>query len=116
MIPALRYHGGRKFKYVNFISSLEDLDDPLQLLDYEDSYTPISNFLSKKIKDDSSKSIENFLEYGILGDWLLTQVLKQANVQSAKINGALGTILFKSNSCAKREIPMQKINSNLFSL
>ena len=111
MIPALRYHGGRKFKYVNFISSLTDLNYPLQLLDYEDSYSPISIFFSRKIKKDSSKSIENFLEYGILDDWLLTQVLKQANVQSAKINGATGIILYKLNSCAKREIPMQKLSS-----
>jgi hypothetical protein len=37
-------------------------------------------------------------------------------VQSAKINGATGIIIYKSNSCAKREIPMQKISSNLFSI
>ena len=115
MIPALRYHGGKKFKYVNFITSLEDLNDPLQLLDYEDSYTPVSNLISRRSKYDGSRSTENFLEYGILGDWLLTQVLTQANVQSAKINGAMGTIFYKSNSCAKRVISMQKISPDLFS-
>ena len=44
MIPALRYNGGNKFKYLNFVSSLQDLNNPLQLLDYEDSHTPISTF------------------------------------------------------------------------
>jgi hypothetical protein len=42
MIPALRYHGSDKFEYLNFISSLEAINTPLQLLDYEDSWAPIS--------------------------------------------------------------------------
>ena len=48
MIPALRYHGGNKFKYINFISSLEGLDNSLQLLDYEDSSFAHFIFLIKK--------------------------------------------------------------------
>ena len=87
MIPALRYHGGNKFKYINFISSLEGLNNSLQLLDYEDSYTPISFFLSNKIQNEGMKSIEDHLKYGVLSDWLLDQVFKQAGVQSATKNG-----------------------------
>jgi len=115
MIPALRYHGGSKFKYINFISSLEDLNNSLQLLDYEDSHTPISFFLSNKIQNQGTISIENFLEYGVLSDWLLDQVLKQAAVQSATIYGATGIIFYSMNSCNRREIPLQKISSDLFS-
>jgi len=115
MIPALRYHGGNKFKYVNFISSLQDLNDPLELLDYEDSYTPISFFLSRKIQNEHSTSMEYFLEYGVLGEWLLNQVFTQAGIQSATINGVTGIIFYSSNSCSRREISLQKISSDLFS-
>ena len=115
MIPSLRYHGGNKFKYLNFVSSLEEINDPLQLLDYEDSFVPISIFLSKKIQNNNSVSLEKFLEQGVLNDWLIIQVLKQSGVQSAKINGVTGTIIYKLNSCAKREIPLQRISADLFS-
>ena len=57
---------------------------------------------------------EEFLKYGILSDWLLDQVFKQAGVQSAKRNGATGIIFYDQNSCNRREIPLQKISSNLF--
>jgi len=115
MIPALRYHGGNKFKYINFISSLEGLNNSLQLLDYEDSYTPISYFMSNKIQNEGMISIEDHLKYGVLSDWLLEKVLKQAGVQSATKNGATGIIFYNSSTCNKREIPLQKISSDLFS-
>ena len=115
MIPALRYHGGNKFKYINFVSSLEDLNNSMQLLDYEDSHTPISFFLSEKIQNTGTISIEDYLEYGVLSDWLLDQVLKQAGVQSATKNGPTGVIFYNLNTCNKREIPLQKISSDMFS-
>ena len=115
MIPALRYHSGNKFKYVNFVSSLQDLSDPLELLDYEDSYSPISILISKKIQNEDSLSMEFFLEYGALGEWLLDQVFSQAGIQSAIVNGATGTIFYNSNTCNKREISLKKISSDLFS-
>jgi len=115
MIPALRYHGGNKFKYLNFISSLEEINNPLQLLDYEYSFAPISIFLYKKIQNNNSLSLKKFLDQGVLNDWLLIEILKQSSIQSAKINGLTGTIFYKSNSCAKRVIPLQRITSDLFS-
>ncbi len=114
MIPALRYHGGNKFKYINFVSSLEDLNNSLELLDYEDSHTPISFFLSRKIKNEGMISIEDYLKYGLLNDWLLDKIFKQAGVQSATRNGATGVIFYNLNTCNKRQIPLQKISSNLF--
>ena len=83
--------------------------------DYEDSWTPMSNYLTTKIKKDGSTSLERFLELGVLNDWLIVHLLKQAGVQSAKVNGITGSIFYKSNSCAKRKIPLQKIGSDLFS-
>ena len=115
MIPALRYHGGNNFKYLNFISSLEEISTPLQLLDYEDSFAPISIYLTSKIKNDEFMSLERFLELGALHEWLLVQILKQAGVQSAKINGVTGSITYQSDSCTKRRIPLQKINAELIS-
>jgi len=114
MIPALRYHGGNSFKYFNFISSLEAINAPLQLLDYEDSWVPISVHTISKIQKDNSQSLERYLELGTLNEWLILQVLQQAGIQSAKINGITGGIIYKSNGCAKREIPLEKINTNLF--
>ena len=114
MIPALRYHGGNKFKYLNFISSLEEINTPLQLLDYEDSWVPISVHTISKIQENESRSLERYLELGALNEWLLLQVLKQAGVQSARINGVTGEIIYKSNTCAKREIPLEKISTDLF--
>ena len=114
MMPALRYHGGNRFKYLNFISSLEEINSPLQLLDYEDSFTPMSNFIASKIQKDASISLEKFIELGALNEWLLLQILKQAGVQSARINGITGRIIYKSNTCTKREIPLKKISTNLF--
>ena len=115
MIPALRYHGGSNFKYINFISSMEDITDSKQLLDYEDSWVPISTNLASKVRNDTSATLEKYLELGVLNEWLLINILKQAGVKSAKINGITGNIIFKPNSCAKRVIPLQKISADLFS-
>ena len=115
MIPALRYHGNNHFEYFNFISSLENITNPLQLLDYEDSWTPISRYVTRGIQKDEITALEKFLELGALHEWLLVEFLKQAGVQSANINGVTGSIIFQSNSCAKRIIPLQKISSDLFS-
>ena len=114
MIPALRYHGGNKFKYLNFISSLEEINSPLQLLDYEDSWALISAYTISKIKQDESGSLERYLELGTLNEWLLLQVLKQAGVESARINSITGKIIYKTNACTKREIPVNKITTDLF--
>ena len=115
MIPALRYHGENSFKYLNFISSLEEINTPLQLLDYEDSLTPISIYLTSKIKNNESVSLEKFLELGALHEWLLLQILKQADIQSAKINGVTGSIIYQSDSCAKRKVHLQRITADLIS-
>ena len=115
MIPALRYHGDNHFEYFNFISSLENITNPLQLLDYEDSWTPISRYVTRKIQKDKLTALEKFLELGALHEWLLVEFLKQAGVQSANINGVTGSIIFQPNSCSKRIIPLQKISSDLFS-
>ena len=114
MIPALRYHGGNRFKYLNFISSLEAINAPLELLDYEDSLAPISAHTISKIQKNELESLERYLELGTLNEWLLLQILKQAGVQSAEINGVTGRIIYKSNACTKREIPLNKISTNLF--
>ena len=114
MIPALRYHGGSSFKYLNFISSLEGINAPLQLLDYEDSWAPISLYTISKIQKNNSESLERYLELGTLNEWLFLQVLKQGGIRSARINGITGRIIYKSNGCAKREIPLKKISTNLF--
>jgi hypothetical protein len=116
MIPALRYHGGNRFEYLNFISSLEDILNPLQLLDYEDSFIPISDYLTTQIIENEYTSLERFIELGVLNEWLLLQVLTQAGVRSAKVNGITGIVTYQSNACAKRRIPMQKIRSDLFSI
>ncbi|MDA7576287.1 hypothetical protein N8736_05720 [Gammaproteobacteria bacterium] len=114
MIPALRYHGGNRFKYLNFISSLEAINTPLQLLDYEDSWAPVSVYTTSKIQKDEFKSLESYLELGTLNEWLLLQILKQAGVQSARINGVTGMIIYKSGSCAERDIPLNRISTDLF--
>jgi outer membrane PBP1 activator LpoA protein len=115
MIPALRYHGGSNFKYINFISSMEDITDPKQLLDFEDSWVPFSRNLTSKVKNDSGATLERILALGTLNEWLLIQILDQAGVQSAKINGVTGSLVFRLNSCTKRIIPLQKISADLFS-
>ena len=114
MIPALRYHGSDRFEYLNFISSLEAINTPLQLLDYEDSWAPISVRTMSKVQEDELLSLERYLELGVLNEWLLLQILNQAGVQSARVNGTTGRIIYRSNACTKREIPLKKISTNLF--
>ena len=114
MIPALRYHGSDRFEYLNFISSLEAINTPLQLFDYEDSWAPISVRTISKIQKDELQSLERYLELGVLNEWLLLQILNQAGVQSAIVNGTTGRMIYRSNACTKREIPLKKISSNLF--
>ena len=72
-------------------------------------------FMASKVKKDSGATLERFLALGTLNEWLLIQILDQAGVQSAKINGVTGSLVFRSNSCTKRIIPMQKISADLFS-
>ena len=80
-----------------------------------DNY-PLSGYdLTLKIKKDELESLEKFLELGALHEWFSIQLLKQAGVKSAKINGITGSILYQSNACTKRDIPMQKISSDLIS-
>ena len=114
MIPALRYHGSDRFEYLNFISSLEAINTPLQLLDYEDSWAPISVRTISKIQEDELLSLERYLELGVLNEWLLLQILNQAGVQSARVYGTTGRMIYRSNACTKREIPLKKISTNLF--
>ena len=114
MIPALRYHAGRNFKYYNFISALEEINTPVQLLDYEDSYIPLSIYSSMNIGSGHVNSLEGFLEEGMLKDWLLIQVLMQSGAKSTSISGITGEIYFRPNVCSKREIPLQIITSELF--
>ena len=115
IVPSLRYHGENKFIYLNFISSLEDLNSPLQLLDYEDSLIQISKTAIGSIQDKSMSSLENFLERSILRDWLLTEVLRQAGVQSASINGMTGQLFFNAGKCTQREMPISKMTAKLLS-
>ena len=115
IVPSLRYHGENKFIYLNFISSLEDLNSPLQLLDYEDSLIQLSKTAIGLIQDKSMSSLENFLERSILRDWLLTEVLRQAGVQSASINGMTGQLFFNAGKCTQREMPISKMKAKLLS-
>ena len=110
MIPALKYHGGNNFKYLNFISALEEVDDPLQLIDYEDSYIPLSIYASKKIGSGDMESLQGFLAESVLQDWLLIQLLNQSGSRSTYVSGSTGKIFYRSNACSRRDIPLQKIN------
>ena len=112
VLPAFRYHGGNKFQYVNFISSLEALNNTNQLLDFESSSVTLSERLSQNIRSKEIASLEGIMQRSMLHDWLLVEIMKQAGIRSADIDGMTGTLKFQRNSCTKRNLPMQKINSN----
>jgi len=112
VLPAFKYHGGDKFQYVNFISSLVALNNTNQLLDLENSSVTLSERLSQNIRSKKITSLEGIMQRSMLHDWLLLEIIKQAGVRSADIDGMTGTLKFQRNSCTKRNIPMQKINSN----
>ena len=111
LLPALRYHGGNKFRYINFISSIEKIENAMELLDYENSEAPFSSYLADKIKNKKLLSLERILEKSVLSDWLTIQLLKQSGIQSAEINGMTGRLKFQRNSCVTRTIPMQGIDA-----
>ena len=52
------------------------------------------------------------MQKSILNDWLLIEIIKQAGIRSADINGMTGTLEFQRNSCTRRNIPMHRINSD----
>jgi hypothetical protein len=112
VLPAFRYHGGNKFQYVNFISSLEALNNTNQLLDFENSSVTLSDRLSQNIRNKEIISLEDIMQRSMLHDWLLIEVIKQAGIRSANIDGMTGALNFQRNSCTTRNLPMQKINSN----
>ena len=112
ILPAFRYHGGNKFQYVNFISILEALDNTNQLLDFENSSVTLSERLSQNIRSKEIASLEGIMQRSMLHDWLLVEIMKQAGIRSADIDGMTGTLKFQRNSCTKRNLPMQKINSS----
>jgi len=112
VLPAFRYHGGNKFQYINFISSLEALDNANQLLDFENSSVTLSERLSQNIRSKEISSLEGVMQRSMLHDWLLIEIMKQAGIRYADIDGMTGTLKFQRNSCTKRNIPMQRINSN----
>ena len=112
ILPAFRYHGGNKFQYVNFISSLEALNNANQLLDFENSSVTLSERLSQNIRSKEITSLEGIMQRSMLHDWLLIEIIKQADIRSADIDGMTGTLKFQRNSCTKRNLPMQRINSN----
>ena len=112
VLPAFRYHGGDKFQYVNFISSLVALNNTNQLLDLENSSVPLSSRLSQAIRSKEILSLESIIKRSMLHDWILIEIMKQAGSRSADIDGMTGTLKFQRNSCTKRKLPMQRINSN----
>ena len=112
VLPAFKYHGGNKFQYVNFISSLVALNNTKQLLDLENSSVPLSGRLSQAIRSKEIISLESIIQRSMLHDWILIEIIKQAGIRSADIDGMTGTLKFQRNSCTKRNIPMQRINSN----
>ena len=112
ILPAFRYHGGDKFQYVNFIASLENLNNINQLLDFENSSIPLSDRISQSIQSREIISLESIMQRSMLHDWLLIEIIKQAGIRSADIDGMTGTLEFQRNSCAKRNLPMQRINSS----
>jgi len=111
VLPAFRYHGGEKFQYINFISSLENLDTANQLLDFENSLIPFPFHLSNKIQDKEIFSLASLIQLSILNDWLLIEVIQQSGVRNAKISGMTGDLGYQRGSCTKRSIPMQRINA-----
>ena len=112
VLPAFKYHGGNKFQYVNFISSLVALNNINQLLDLENSSIPLSGRLSQAIQSKEIISLESIMQTSMLHDWILIEIMKQAGIRSADIDGMTGALDFQRNSCTKRNLPMQKINSN----
>ena len=112
ILPAFRYHGGNKFQYVNFIASLEALNNINQLLDFENSSIPLSDRISQSIQSREIISLESIMQRSVLHDWLLVEVIKQAGIRSADIDGMTGALEFRRNSCTKRNLPMQRINSS----
>jgi hypothetical protein len=112
VLPAFKYHGGNKFQYVNFISSLVALNDVNQLIDLENSSVPISGRLSQAILSKEIVSLESIMQKSMLHDWLLIEIMKQAGIRSADIDGMTGALEFQRNSCTKRKLPMQRISSN----
>jgi len=112
VLPAFRYHGGNKFQYVNFISSLVALNNTNQLLDLENSSVPLSGRLSQAIRSKEIVSLESIMQKSMLHDWMLIEIIKQAGILSADIDGMTGTLKFQRSSCTKRNLPMQRINSN----
>ena len=112
ILPAFRYHGGNKFQYVNFISSLEALNNTNQLLDFENSSVTLSERLSQNIRSKEITSLEGIMQRSMLHDWLLIEIIKQAGIRSADIDGMTGALKFQRNSCTTRSLPMQRINSN----
>ena len=112
VLPAFKYHGGNKFQYVNFISSLVALNNTKQLLDLENSSVPLSGRLSQAIRSKEIVSLESIIQRSMLHDWILIEIIKQAGIRSADIDGMTGTLKFQRNSCTKRNLPMQRINSN----
>ena len=112
VLPAFKYHGGDKFQYINFISSLVALNNTNQLLDLENSSVPLSGRLSQAIRSKEIVSLEGIIQRSMLHDWILIEIIKQAGIRSADIDGMTGTLKFQRNSCTKRNLPMQRINSN----
>ena len=112
VLPAFKYHGGNKFQYVNFISSLVALNNANQLIDLENSSVPISGRLSQAILSKEIVSLESIMQRSMLHDWLLIEIMKQAGIRSADIDGMTGALEFQRNSCTKRKLPMQRISSN----
>jgi len=111
LLPALRYHGGSNFEYINSISSLESLKDVNQLLDFEDTMLPLSANIIEKIKSKEIEVLESLIEYSMLNDWLLIEIMNQSGVRSADISGMTGGLRFQKGRCAKRIIPLKRINS-----
>jgi hypothetical protein len=107
----LRYHGGEKFQYINFISILEALNNVHELLDFESSIVPFSHYLYQSIQNQEILSMEKIMHKSMLNDWLLIEIIRQSELRSADIIGMTGNLEFRSGKCTARILPMQLINS-----
>ena len=115
IVPSLRYFGENSYNYYNFISALEGIMNPMQLLDYENSYIPMSNQTLNKIRNNKITSMDGYLELAVLNDWLIAEIFKQSGIRSGTISGMTGRLNFSSGSCIKRNITLKKMKPDLIS-
>jgi hypothetical protein len=103
--------------YIKTFSSSEifhDANDIKKLVDFENTYIPITNKMIENIKKKQDPLIKNEIENTLIRDFLIIEKIYQNNLFRENLLPDSGNIKVKRNGCINRSLNLWKVSTATF--